>query len=451
MRKTTSAVWPSVRDGSLLTSAGDDRTVRVWDVRKRKQLWCLVGHTDWVSAVTFLGDNASLASAGADRTILVWDVTNGKAKRRLAGHTDIVRSLAFQRRNRVLLSAAEDGTVRSWDPETGSPSPLFPNGQLENPGGYWIRSLCLEPGEKTLLGVPFADQPVIVWDLRPGHAGENRQLKVAGNARSASIQGAANEPLVAFGLEDSYVAREAVWIARRCARAAGTRANGRRRGTVSRWECARIGLARRQRASVAPSPGRPRGAEAPPSLAGLHGPLDSSGKRVAVATMDGETQLLNFKTLNVIRRDRAAGGLPGGIAFSPDSATLAVLSRHEPLRLYSSAERPLEIPVPDRSSNDRISFSPNGRLIAIGDPLALSRGRRHPQDRRRPPAAQDSAPEHRVPRRLDRVDIQPWGRPVPLVAAGRASRPASRCTRVSFARLRFLPIIGTGRCEGFIR
>ncbi|HEV8000643.1 MAG TPA: serine/threonine-protein kinase, partial [Planctomycetaceae bacterium] len=58
-------------DGSLLASAGDDRTVRVWDVRQRKQLWCLVGHTDWVSTVTFLGDNATLASAGADRTILV--------------------------------------------------------------------------------------------------------------------------------------------------------------------------------------------------------------------------------------------------------------------------------------------------------------------------------------------------------------------------------------------
>ena len=99
--------------------------------------------------------------------------------------------------------------------------------------------------------------------------------------------------------------------------------------------------------------------------------LDPSGTRVAVATFDGETQLLDFKTLNLIRRTRAAGGLPSGIAFSPDSATLAVLAQHEPLRLYSSAEHPLEIPVPDRSSNDRISFSPNGRLIAIGDPLAL--------------------------------------------------------------------------------
>ena len=99
--------------------------------------------------------------------------------------------------------------------------------------------------------------------------------------------------------------------------------------------------------------------------------LDPSGTRVAVATFDGATQLFDFKTLNLIRRIRAAGGLPSGIAFSPDSATLAVLAQHEPLRLYSSAERPLEIPVPDRSSNDQVSFSPNGRLIAIGDPLAL--------------------------------------------------------------------------------
>jgi WD40 repeat protein len=282
-----------------------------------------------------------------------------------------VRSLAFQRRNRVLFSAAEDGTVRAWDPETGSPSPLFPNGKLENPGGYWIRSLCLEPDEKTLLGVPFADQPVILWDLRPGHAGENRQLKVAGNARSASIQGAANEPLVAFGLEDSYVrvrrygSPDDVRVLRGHAQTVDAVAlcpdgnalvSGSQDGSVRLWNLRPNGRVVQRHHLAARA---------------FTVALDSSGKRVAVAMIDGETQLLDFKTLNLIRRIRSAGGLPSRIAFSPDSTTLAVLSLHEPLRLYSSAERPLEIPVPDRSNNDRISFSPNGRFIAIGDPLKL--------------------------------------------------------------------------------
>ena len=247
----------------------------------------------------------------------------------------------------------------------------MPNGLLDNPGRFWIRCLALAPDEDTLLGVPFADQPEIVWDLRPGHAGEHRQLKVAGNARSASIQGAANDPVAAFGLEDSYVrvrrygSPEDERVLRGHSQTVDAVAlspdatalvSGSQDGSVRLWDLRPTGRAVQKHNLAAKA---------------FTVALDPSGTRVAVSAIDGETQLLDFQTLKLIRRIRAAGGLPGSIAFSPDSATLAVLSPHEPLRLYSSAERPLEIPVPDRSSMDSIAFSPNGRFIAIGNPKAL--------------------------------------------------------------------------------
>ncbi len=371
MRKTISAVSTSVRTVPGSRRRETTRPSESGMFETRKQLVCLRGHSGWVSTVTFVSDNATLASGGQDRTVIVWDSKSGKVLRRLSGHTDTVRSLAFQRRNRVLFSAAEDGTVRAWDLETGSRSKLVPNGLLENPGRFWIRCLALDTEENTLLGVPFADQPEIVWDLRPGHTGEIHRQKVAGNARCASIQGAANDPLVAFGSEDSYIR------VRRYGSPYDMRVLRGHSQTVdtvalsSRWECSRFGLARRRCAAVESAPVRPRGAEARTRGTSVHGgarPKRHTRGSRHVRRRNATVRLQDFEFDSPNPRP---GGLPSGIAFSPDSATLAVLAQHEPLRLYSSAERPLEIPVPDRSSNDRISFSPNGRLIAIGDPLAL--------------------------------------------------------------------------------
>ena len=420
-------------DGSLLASAGDDRTVRVWDVRQRKQLSCLVGHADWVSAVTFLGDNATLASAGADRTILVWEVTNGKAKRRLAGHTDIVRALAFQRRNRVLLSAAEDGTVRTWDPETGSPSPLFPNGKLENPGGYWMRSLCPRARRKNAarrsLCRSARDR------LGPAAGAHGREPPTEGRRQRPQRvdSGRRERTPCRFWPGRFLCAREAVWIARRCARAAGTCANGRRRGSVSRWECSRIGLARRQRASVEPSPERPRRAEAPPRGAGLHRRARFERQTRGGGHDGRRNTTARFQNLEPDSPDPLGGGTsqPHRFFSGYDHARRPLATRAAPALFLGRTPpgNPRAGPVRQRSDfifaqrpvhRDRRS-------------LSINRGRRHPPSRYRPSAAQVSAPGHRVPRRLDRVDIQPRGRPVPLVVVGRAraNLRSDACRRAS--------------------
>ncbi len=261
-------------DGSLLTSAGDDRTVRVWDVRKRKQLWCLrrtyrlgergdvpgrqcvarqrgagphmirVGCDEWQSA----SDGFPVTPISCGRSPSSGETASSSARPRTG-------RCALGSRNRLPLAALAER-------------------QLENPGRL-LDSLHSPstPDENTLLGVPFADQPEIVWDLRPGHAGENRQLKVAGNARMrVRSRVRRTNPLVAFGSGRFLRSRQAVWIARRRARAAGT---CRKRSTP--WHSRPDGnalVSGSQDGSVRLwnlRPDRPRGAEAPPRNAGLHG------------------------------------------------------------------------------------------------------------------------------------------------------------------------------------
>jgi WD40 repeat protein len=61
-------------DGKLLAAAGDDRTVRLYEVPGGRERGRFAGHADAVFAVTFFPDGRTAASAGADGTIQIWAV-----------------------------------------------------------------------------------------------------------------------------------------------------------------------------------------------------------------------------------------------------------------------------------------------------------------------------------------------------------------------------------------
>ena len=61
-------------DGSLIASAGADRTVKIWDAVTGENLLTLSGHRGVVEAVEFSPDGTRLASAGRDRTVKLWNI-----------------------------------------------------------------------------------------------------------------------------------------------------------------------------------------------------------------------------------------------------------------------------------------------------------------------------------------------------------------------------------------
>ncbi|HXL90647.1 MAG TPA: CHAT domain-containing protein [Streptosporangiaceae bacterium] len=101
-------------DSSMLASAGNDQTVRIWDPAAGTQVRELAGHTGRIFAVTFSRDGNLLASAGDDRKVRLWDPATGTLLRALTGHTGAVQSLAFSPDGSMLASAGDDQTVRIW-------------------------------------------------------------------------------------------------------------------------------------------------------------------------------------------------------------------------------------------------------------------------------------------------------------------------------------------------
>ncbi len=107
-------------DGKTLATAGDDHTIRFWNMPDIKQRSVLRGHVKLVISVAFSPDGRTLASGGFDHTVRLWDAATGHPKAGFRGHAQPVRVVAFSPDGRLLATAAKSvkrgvGEVKLWD------------------------------------------------------------------------------------------------------------------------------------------------------------------------------------------------------------------------------------------------------------------------------------------------------------------------------------------------
>jgi U4/U6 small nuclear ribonucleoprotein PRP4 len=65
--------------GSHVASGSHDRTWRLWDLAKKKEILVQEGHAGPIYTLSFQADGALLASADLHGVCLVWDLRSGKA------------------------------------------------------------------------------------------------------------------------------------------------------------------------------------------------------------------------------------------------------------------------------------------------------------------------------------------------------------------------------------
>jgi WD40 repeat protein len=120
-------------DGERLATAGSaENTVKLWDLKTRKELFPLKGGY----FVAFSPDGKRLATGRAQAAVgpngerggmqtvhaIVWNAENGQELLTLPGHKGAVRSVAFSpdgKRLATFGSMMDDWTVKLWDAQTG--------------------------------------------------------------------------------------------------------------------------------------------------------------------------------------------------------------------------------------------------------------------------------------------------------------------------------------------
>ncbi len=186
----------------VLISGGDDRTVRVWDVRSLEQKCLFSGDMGWVRAVACMTlDGRSVVVCGTDSGHAhIWDLRREVELSVLIGHTHWVRAVAgveVEGRTAV-VTGASDGTICVWDPRVETQADV-----VGHAGG--VNAVGTVTADGHVLAVSGGDDRTVrTWDIESG-----RQRAVieghTGFVRAVACVRLDDSPVIVSGASDGTV------------------------------------------------------------------------------------------------------------------------------------------------------------------------------------------------------------------------------------------------------
>eukprot|EP01089_Gocevia_fonbrunei_P017206 TRINITY_DN550_c0_g2_i2.p1 TRINITY_DN550_c0_g2~~TRINITY_DN550_c0_g2_i2.p1 ORF type:complete len:492 (+),score=107.20 TRINITY_DN550_c0_g2_i2:47-1477(+) len=187
---------------TLLVSASDDTTIKVWDLDAGgsggRLEGSLRGHTLAVHDISFSGGTTPLlASASSDLTIKIWTVpatteSGSSATKTLHGHEHTVSGVRWLPGDSGLVSCSRDKTVRIWD---------WPSGYCVRKivaGEEWVRRVEVAPASPlAMIATACADRTVRIWKIG------STSGRIAGGGKGGSAE--EDEGIVLRGGHDHVV------------------------------------------------------------------------------------------------------------------------------------------------------------------------------------------------------------------------------------------------------
>lgn len=351
---------PSRRDRLLVTGADETFVVDAATLRVRRR-YPVGGYVNGLSP-----DGRSAALGYEDGRVAVLDLGTGKSRTLAGRHEDRVHGVEFTPDGRTLASRADDGRILIWDLRSGTVRET-----LTGHAGPITRLLIGGDGRTLYSG--GVDDRIIVWDiagdrrlarpfvghpLRPGGKSDYPPaLAISASGRTV----ATGRPDGGVRLHDARTlrpVRDLPGIKAGQAFAVEFRPDDRAiavTGEGGAVEVRNVATGRRVRPPLA---GLGAGAQA---LA-----FSPDGGRLAVADLDGNLRVMELETGGVRRVPRLPG-VPIHLSFSPDGKLLAIGLHEHGTELRDSRSLRTVARLRNRPGDAArwVRFSPDGRLLAV--------------------------------------------------------------------------------------
>ena len=159
---------------SILATASDDATWKMWDLPNGNLIMSGDGHKDWVAGVNFHPAGTHLASASGDCTVKIWDFAQKRCTMTLTEHTAAVWNAAFHDTGDYLASCSLDHSVRLWDLHTARCRLAF-RGHVDS-----VNEVCWQPFTNNF-ATGSSDKTVSLWDMRTGNRLRQRGVPFTNN------------------------------------------------------------------------------------------------------------------------------------------------------------------------------------------------------------------------------------------------------------------------------
>ncbi|KAG9031824.1 hypothetical protein FRB95_002269 [Tulasnella sp. JGI-2019a] len=108
------AAAASPTGGKWLATSSTDEIIKVWDLRRKKEVGALVHHSGSVTQLTFPSPS-HLLSASEDGTLALFSTRDWIALRTFKGHKGRINCVAVHPSGKLALSVGKDRTIRMWD------------------------------------------------------------------------------------------------------------------------------------------------------------------------------------------------------------------------------------------------------------------------------------------------------------------------------------------------